>query len=87
MSTPAFLEAVRTALADADCTTAALQRANSRADAVGSLLVLPLIVEAVKLADQLRALESALAQSMPAAAPAAPANWTGCAGRDVTEIF
>lgn len=67
MSTPAFLEAVSEAQQAAALLQSALQQANKRADAVGSLLVLPMIVEAVKLADQLRALESALAQSLPAA--------------------
>lgn len=68
MPTPAFVETVRTALAAADCNVAALERANAQADAVGHLLVLPMIVEAVRLRDQLRALELALAESLPAPA-------------------
>lgn len=87
MSTPAFLEAVTEAQQAAALLQSALQQANKRADPVGHLLVLPMIVEAVKLADQLRALESALAQSLPAAETAAPESWTGCPGRDVTDIF
>jgi hypothetical protein len=57
---PAFIEAIVQADDTADLLRSALLQANHKADAVGSLLVLPMLVEATKLVDQLRALRSAL---------------------------
>lgn len=59
------LESVTTAQQAADLLCQSMEHANKNADAVGSMLLLPMLVEAVKLRDQLSALESALAQSQP----------------------
>lgn len=59
------LEPVVEAAHAADLLCQSLQAANKHADAVGAMLLLPMLVEAVKLRDQLNWLQAALAESIP----------------------
>lgn len=59
------LETVTKSMQAAQLLVSDLTESNKGADAVLHLLLLPMIVDAVKLRDQLTALQSAMAQSLP----------------------